>query len=72
MLCNRSIASVAMVSAVSNPNVTSVQSISLSMVLGTPTTGTFSSASQLAAVRVPSPPIGISTSIPLSSRVCLI
>ena len=34
-------------SAVSSPNVTSVQSMSLSMVLGTPTTGTPSSESQL-------------------------
>ena len=39
---------------------------------GTPTTGTFSSDNQCAAVSVPSPPIGIRTSIPLSSRVCLI
>ncbi|SLH65794.1 Uncharacterised protein [Mycobacteroides abscessus subsp. abscessus] len=46
--------------------------MSLSMVLGTPTTGTPSSESQLAAVRVPSPPIGMSASMPLSSRVCLI
>ena len=72
VLCSRSIASVATCSAVSCPNVTSVQSMSLSMVLGTPTTGTFSSDSQCAAVNVPSPPIGISTSMPLSSRVCLI
>ena len=42
------------------------------MVLGTPTTGTFSSDSQCAAVSVPSPPIGMSTSMPLSSSVCLI
>ena len=65
-------ASLATPSAVSWPNVTSVQSMSLSMVLGTPTTGTFSSDSQCAAVSVPSPPIGISTSMPLSSSVCLI
>ena len=65
-------ASVAICSAVSWPKVTSVQSMSLSMVLGTPTTGTPSSDSQCAAVSVPSPPIGISTSIPLSSSVCLI
>ena len=65
-------ASVATCSAVSWPKVTSVQSMSLSMVFGTPTTGTFSSDSQCAAVSVPSPPIGISTSIPLSSSVCLI
>ena len=72
VLCSRSIASVATWSAVSCPNVTSVQSMSLSMVFGTPTTGTFSSDSQCAAVSVPSPPIGISTSMPLSSSVCLI
>ena len=72
VLCSRSMASVATISAVSCPNVTSVQSMSLSMVLGTPTTGTPSSDSQRAAVSVPSPPIGISTSMPLSSSVCLI
>lgn len=65
-------ASVATVNAVSWPKVTSVQSMSLSIVFGTPTTGTFSSESQLAAVSVPSPPIGIRTSIPLSSKVCMI
>ncbi len=72
MLCNRSMASVATVNAVSWPKVTSVQSMSLSIVFGTPTTGTFSSDSQCAAVSVPSPPIGMSTSMPLSSSVCLI
>ena len=40
--------------------------------LGHADDGTFSSDSQCAAVRVPSPPIGISTSMPLSSSVCLI
>ena len=58
VLCSRSMASVATISAVSCPNVTSVQSMSLSMVLGTPTTGTSSSDSQCAAVSVPSPPMG--------------
>lgn len=58
VLCRRSMASVATVSAVSWPKVTSVQSMSLSMVLGTPTTGTFSSDSQCAAVSVPSPRSG--------------
>ena len=72
VLCRRSMASVAIISAVSWPKVTSVQSMSLSMVFGTPTTGTPSSDSQRAAVGVPSPPMGMSTSMPLSSRVCLI
>ena len=62
VVCSRSIISVAMLTAVSKPKVRSVQSMSLSMVLGTPTTGTPASDSRWAAVSVPSPPIGISTS----------
>ncbi len=40
VVCSRSIASVAMCSAVSNPNVTSVPPRSLSIVFGTPITFT--------------------------------
>lgn len=62
----RSIASVATPTAVSKPNVRSVDEMSLSIVLGTPTTGRPASLSMRAAVSVPSPPIGISASIPKS------
>lgn len=57
-------ASVATVTAVSKPKVRSVEEMSLSMVFGTPTTGTPASASIRAAVSVPSPPIGMRTSRP--------
>lgn len=60
----RSMASVATPTAVSNPNVRSVEEMSLSMVFGTPTTGIPASASMRAAVSVPSPPIGMSASMP--------
>jgi hypothetical protein len=61
--CSRSTASVAMVTAVSNPKVRSVLARSLSIVLGTATTGTSSSLCSLQAVaRVPSPPITMSPS----------
>ena len=62
-MCSRSIISVAMLTAVSKPNVRSVPSMSLSIVLGMPTTGTPARDSRCAAVRVPSPPIGMRTSI---------
>ena len=64
VVCSRSIISVAMLTAVSNPKVRSVSPMSLSIVFGMPTTGTPASDSRWAAVSVPSPPIGISTSIP--------
>ncbi len=57
-------ASVATPTAVSNPNVRSVEEMSLSMVFGTPTTGIPASESMRAAVSVPSPPIGMSASMP--------
>ncbi|CAM5253268.1 hypothetical protein SBADM41S_06425 [Streptomyces badius] len=60
----RSMASVATPTAVSNPNVRSVEEMSLSMVFGTPTTGIPASESMRAAVSVPSPPIGMSASMP--------
>lgn len=61
---SRSMASVATPTAVSKPKVRSVAEMSLSMVFGTPTTGMPASDSIRAAVRVPSPPIGISASMP--------
>ena len=64
VVCSRSIISVAMLTAVSKPKVRSVSSMSLSIVFGMPTTGTPACDSRWAAVSVPSPPIGIRTSIP--------
>ena len=61
---SRSMASVATPTAVSKPKVRSVAEMSLSMVLGTPTTGIPASDSMRAAVSVPSPPIGMSASMP--------
>ncbi len=58
-------ASVATCTAVWNPTVTSVPPRSLSIVFGTPTTRTPSSASWTAAPSVPSPPITIRP-----SRLC--
>ena len=58
----RSIASVAICIAVSKPNVTSVPGMSLSIVFGTPTSGTPSSQSASALRSVPSPPTTISPS----------
>ena len=63
VVCSRSIISVAMLTAVSKPKVRSVSSMSLSIVLGMPTTGTPACDSRCAAVSVPSPPIGMRTSI---------
>ncbi len=65
---SRSIASVAICTAVSKPNVTSVPSRSLSIVLGTPTTGTPSWLSRPATPSVSSPPMGMSASMPRRSR----
>ncbi len=67
VVCSRSIASVAICTAVWKPNVKSVPARSLSIVLGTPTTFTPASARRRATPSVSSPPIGISASIPRSS-----
>ena len=64
--CRRSIASVAICTAVWKPNVKSVALRSLSIVLGTPTVGKPASNSLRATPSVSSPPIGISTSMPRS------
>ena len=67
VVCSRSIASVAIWTAVLNPNVRSVPSMSLSMVLGTPTIGSPCSAwSRQAIDRLPFPPMTISASRPRS------
>ena len=59
VVCRRSIASVAICTAVWKPNVKSVPARSLSIVFGTPTTGIPSSTSLRATPSVSSPPIGI-------------
>ena len=68
----RSIASIAILTDVSKPNVKSVLLRSLSIVFGTPMTLTPSASSLVATPRVSSPPIAIRTSIPWSARFCLI
>jgi len=60
-------ASVAICTAVWKPNVKSVPARSLSMVFGTPTTGTPSALRRPATPSVSSPPIGMSASIPMRS-----
>ena len=60
-------ASVAICTAVWKPKVTSVPARSLSIVLGTPTTGTPSADSRPATPSVSSPPMGMSASIPSRS-----
>ena len=65
-------ASVAMLTAVSKPNVKSVPDRSLSIVFGTPTTLTPRSASLVATPRVSSPPIATRASTPCSARLSLI
>ena len=72
VVCSRSIASIAMFTAVSNPKVKSVPERSLSIVLGTPTTLTPRSASLVATPSVSSPPMAISASTPLAARLSLI
>ena len=62
VVCRRSIASVAIWTAVWKPNVKSVPARSLSIVFGTPTTLIPSSTSRRATPSVSSPPIGISAS----------
>ncbi len=61
---SRSIASVATVSAVSNPNVCSQPQRSLSIVFGTPMARTPYLASSLAMPWLPSPPITTRASMP--------
>ena len=72
VVCSRSIASVAMLTAVSKPKVKSVPERSLSIVFGTPTTCTPRSASLVATPRVSSPPIATSASTPSRARFSLI
>ncbi len=62
-------ASVAMCSAVSNPNVTSVAPRSLSIVFGTPITCSPSSFRRCATPNVSSPPIAMMPSRPWRSNV---
>ena len=62
--CSLSIASVDVETAVSNPKVMTVLARSLSIVLGTPTTGIPIAAKRLARRREPSPPTAIRTSRP--------
>ena len=65
VVCSRSIASVQIETAVSKPKVTSVAERSLSIVFGTPTTGSSCSAkSREATPSVSSPPIATRASRP--------
>ena len=65
VVCSRSMASVAIWTAVWKPKLTSVAFTSLSMVFGTPTRGTwFSLYSSAPRRKVPSPPITTRASIP--------
>ena len=66
VVCRRSIASVATVTAVSKPNVACVHDRSLSMVFGTPTIGIPFLRKRVAIRNAPSPPIAISASPPTS------
>ena len=68
VVCRRSMASTQIWTAVSKPNVSSVADRSLSMVLGTPTTGTPSAARRLATPRVSSPPMATRASMPSSAE----
>src|SRR6478736_4166249 len=68
----RSMASMAMLTAVSKPKVKSVALRSLSIVLGTPTTFTPRSCSLVATPSVSSPPMATSASTPRSARFFLI
>ena len=71
VVCSRSIASIAMLTAVSKPNVKSVALRSLSIVFGTPTTCTPCSCSRVATPSVSSPPIATSASTPSAAEVGL-
>ena len=66
-----SMASVAMLTAVSKPNVCSVAATSLSMVLGTHTTGRPFAARPAAICRLPSPPMATSASKPLAWKAAI-
>ena len=66
---SRSMASVAICTAVSNPKVISVALRSLSMVLGTPTTATPSSNRRWATPSVSSPPMATRASTPMLASV---
>ena len=66
---SRSMASVAISTAVAKPKVKSVPAMSLSIVLGTPTTGNPSSCISRAQERVPSPPTTTSASTSRASSV---
>ncbi len=68
VLCRRSMASVATVTAVSNPNVACVQDRSLSMVFGTPTMGMPLSVKRVAIRKAPSPPMAMRASAPTSRK----
>ena len=70
VVCSRSTASVAIITAVSNPKQTSVPFRSLSMVFGTPTPGTPASISAFVTDCVSSPPSAISASILLAFSTC--
>ena len=72
VVCSRSMASVAMLTAVSKPKVKSVPERSLSMVFGTPTTLTPRPESLVATPSVSSPPIATSASTPSLARLSLI
>ena len=72
VVCRRSIASVAICTAVWKPNVKSVPARSLSIVFGTPTTSMPCSPSLRATPSVSSPPIAIRLSTPLASSVAAI
>ena len=72
VVCRRSIASVAICTAVSKPKVKSVPMTSLSIVLGTPIVGTPSSTNSLRVIIIVcSPPIAMIASKPSSSTACL-
>ena len=66
VVCTRSSASVTVATAVSKPKLRSLWAMSLSMVLGTPTTGRPRWARPWAIVMVPSPPIATSACRPSS------
>ena len=69
VVCRRSMASVAICTAVSKPNVSSVALMSLSMVLGTPTMGRPSRWRSREQASVPSPPTAMIASMPSASSV---
>ena len=67
VVCSRSIASLAICTAVLNPKVKSVAPRSLSIVLGTPTTSTSSPLKRCATPSVSSPPTATTASTPASA-----